>query len=262
MTPKEGFESAQFLVAWANTQFQELDVLLKSFGDSSPGTVLKEFNPKNGMTVKVRFSPIPHRIRGLANNIVKDLRDALDQATFAATLHITGSGRKRNAHFPFGSSPADFDRAISLNQCRDIPPELYPVLKSFEPYPTGDDYAGGNNYLRLLGQISGPHKHRFTLAPAVDVATTQISNFYFSAGDDGMELMPGDGVTKNNEYVLIRGGRGSEGKFDLSLSAYVAFADAKMKGIPVGDFLRECCSTVGYIVQEIQAQSLRIRPRS
>jgi hypothetical protein len=225
--------------------------------------VLKELNPKTEMMeLKVRFSPVPHRIRGLANNIIKDLRDALDQATFAATLHITGSARKRSAHFPFGSSPDDLDTAITRNQCKDIPRELYSILKGFEPYPTGDGYSGGNNFLRLLGKISGPHKHRITLAPAVNMAKSEIRDFELYSGKGGIVIFPDAGLTKNNETVILSLGRESKAKLNVTVAAYVAFSDTKMKGIEVGTFLRECCATVGYIVQEIQTQALKFTPRS
>jgi hypothetical protein len=259
-TPEEGFESARWLVEWAKTQFEELDALVSSYCESSPAVVINERNRKTDcVEMKIRtVKPLPPRIRGLANNIIKDLRDALDQATNAASFVIRGKQR-RNAHFPFGSSPDDFDDAVQKGPCADIPAELYPVLKSYEPYPSGDGYSGGDDILRHLGSVSGPHKHRITLSPAVDTGDAQISNFDLEVGSGGMTVFPSGGA--HNEVVVLSVGRNSKARVDLRYTVRVTFADGKLKGVPVNAYLQECCARVGKIVQDLQAQAFEIGPR-
>lgn len=261
MTPQEGFESAQFLVAWAKSQFDELETLINTFVNSNPATVVKEFNSKRGLyEAKVRFEPLPPRIRGLANNIIKDLRDALDQATHAASFLITGKPG-RQTHFPFGNSPDDFDTAITKNLCKGIPVELYPILRGFQPYPTGDAWNGGDNFLRLLGRVSGPHKHRITVAQTINRQGFGLGNIDLRFGPGAFSLGPEGKAAKNNELVFMAFGENSHFKFDLHMTFYVGFSGPKMEGISVLDFLLACITSVGKIVQNLEAESSRIGPR-
>lgn len=257
MTPDEGFESAQFLVGWANTQFNELKTLIEAFLDSGPTTMVKEFNNQTRMNeLKVRFNPVPGNIRGKTSNIIKDLRDALDQATNAATSLISGK-TKRNAHFPFAGSPDDFDTAVARNQCKDIPPSLHATLKGYEPYPSGDGWSGGNNFLRLLGRVSGPNKHRFTLTATGDMAhiNIQIKEAFGPPG----EFSHFGRFDRNGDYVVVAVGPNSHVEFEkISFHCYVSFADTKLKGIPVTQFLKANCDTVGSIVQDLQTQAVTI----
>lgn len=262
MTPEEGFESAQFLVSWAHSQRAKLEGEIASFLQPDAATVVKEVNLKTGgYDTKIKFRPVPPVVRGLANNIVKDLRDALDQATNAASILVSGTHGKCR-HFPFAQSPEDFDKAVRLNQCKNIPEALRPVLKGFEPYPTGD-WSGGNNYLRLLGTVSGPHKHRFTLASALNARKLEIQGpAIIRAGHGGGHIFPMGTVAKNNELVVVTVGPGGDFEGNINFSSFVAFADTKLKGVPVCRFLLEVSQRVGEIVQDLQTEAFEIGPPS
>jgi hypothetical protein len=257
MTPDEGFESAQQLAAWANSQRQELEIITQAFLDSNPATVIKEINRKTQRwDVKIRSKPMPHRIRGLTGDVIKNLRDALDQSCNAASFMVSGV-YKRNRHFPFGTSPDDFDKAVTRNQCKDIPAALYPVLKGYEPYPTGDEWDGGNDFLKLLGVVSGPHKHRFTLSPMPIVPEAIISEVDFYAGVGGGSLF--NGHNKDDEFVLATFGPGGYLKIgSLKFPLFVSFTDTKLRGTEIGAFLTPCCESVVSIVQDLQAKSFAL----
>lgn len=262
-TPQEGFESAQYLVSWAESQLQDLEALLAAFVDSGPATMIEEVNPDTKRNeLKIRFKPVPHKIRGLSNNIVKDLRDALDQVTSAACHLVTGVSR-RNCHFPFAESPDDFDVAVTRNQCKDIPAILRPVVKGYEPYPSGGNWQGGNNHFRLLGRISGPHKHRFTLMTTVEPADVFAKVQKASPGHGARSgLTMSLGLNSKGDYVIVSVGNGGYAVFDeISFLPFVAFADAKLKGIPVDYLLRHSYFTVRRIVQDLQARAVAIRAK-
>ncbi|WP_334656645.1 hypothetical protein [Sphingomonas panaciterrae] len=261
MTPEEGFESAQYLVTWASSQVDELKAIIKAFSDDDATAVVKELNRKTGrQELKIKFAPLPFRVRGLTNNVIKDLRDALDQATSAASFLVRGK-QKRNAHFPFGQDPDDFDTAVHKGPCADIPSELHSVLKGFEPFPTGEGWTGGNNVLRYLGYVSGPHKHRFTLAPACDVGDVALEMDYIFTGSDGATVMQEAKIARNNEIVLFSISSDGDAKVKYHVSFKVAFADTKLKGVRVIAFLEAALQTVGKIVQDLQTEALRIGPR-
>ena len=179
MSSIDPFESPKFLLNWVDEEVLHLESVINGIiteGDYL--AVVTDHDSESGYNIiKVRLTkPLPIGIRGRVNNILKNLRDALDQAVFQAAVQIRG-GNPRASHFPFGESPDDLENSLSLrksSQCKDIPPELYPILRSFEPYPTGDAYTGGNDFLRALGRITGPHKHRFTISPGIDLVDGQI----------------------------------------------------------------------------------------
>ena len=260
MTPEDSFESAQYLASHAKAEFLDFKDMVKTLTESNHGAVVVEKNTKTNMNeLIVRAKPLPHRMRGIASNIIKNLRDALDQAVHGASFHISGKA-KRCCHFPFGSSPDDLKKAIRLNQCKDIAPELYPILASFEPFPTGDLYEGGNNVLRLLGRISGPHKHRVTLITTPVVNERCIlpgSSIKFGKG--GGEIMPP--IVKDGEAVIVAVGKGGEANLNVSATFFVSFSHPHLRQIDALDFLGELVATVTKIVQDLQAEALAIGPR-
>lgn len=243
MTPDEGFASSRFLIDWSKAKIEELVADIIAYLESDPVSLITEFNPKNGHNMLVaEFRPLPIGIKGLTNDIINNLRHALDQATHAACFMIRGT-QKRNTHFPFGSDPSDFDTAIQKGGCSDILPELYPVFKSLEPYPPGDGYLGGNRPLRLLGHISGPHKHRFSLSPAADSKRTQIKGGYINTGQGGIVLPRAK--AKNNKITIISlGPGGAATNVDVHLAPYIAFDGGKVDGIPVEGFLKTVATIV------------------
>ena len=224
--------------------------------------MFEEFNQKTGRKeFKVKIAPLPHRVRGLTNNIIKDLRDALDQATNAASFYVSGTYR-RNRHFPFASSPDDFDVAVRKNTCKDIPTSLHSILKGYEPYPTGDGYSGGNNFLRMLGRISGPHKHRFTVITKVTKDDVKIGDLL---GRPGEKFLTGGPIwfpanNNPNEITLVSIHPTGEVDFDYEVTMRITFAGSKMEGIPVKEFLRACYLSVSEIVQDLQSQALAMGP--
>jgi hypothetical protein len=245
MTPDEGFASSRFLIDWSKAKIEELDAEIKTYLQSDPVSMIKEFNPKNGHTMLVaEFRPLPMGIKGLTNDVINNLRHALDQSTNAACFMIRGT-QKRNTHFPFGSDPSDFDKAIQKAGCSDILPELYPVLKSLEPYPPGDGYLGGNRPLRLLGYISGPHKHRFSLSPAADSMRTQIQGGYINTGAGGV-VLPRAKAQNNKITIISLGPGGQAANVNVNIYPYIAFNGGKVDGIPVDGFLK----TVAKIVED------------
>lgn len=267
-TPFDSFEGAQFSARWALTEIDELKAALHAFANDQPCTMFERFDPKSGKTrAGLKFKPIPHRARGHASNTIKNLRDALDQAMHGASFLVSGK-RKRNTHFPFGMCPVDFENAMKLNVCKDIPTALYPILREFTPYPTSDAYEGGNDVLRMLGRISGPHKHRVTLTIAPNAIERRILNpgpedRKLNFGRGGGVLFPEYRFShKQNEVVFIELGPGGEAHVDMGLTWIVVFSHPKLVNIAAVDFLSEAAKSVSHIIQRLQAKALELSLRA
>ena len=218
--------------------------------------------------IEIKFKTVdaPFEARGKASNVVKNLRDALDQAVYAASWKLTGKSSK-HTHFPFGSDPEDFKKAIALNRCSDIPTKLYPILSSFEPYPTGNTYPGGDNALRLLGRISGPNKHQIALIVSMDAKKV---SFGFPGGGT-MHIKEGLGFVKfpflkerphKNELVVLSMPPGSdiEGQLQVHGVFHVAFSYPELRQVPATDFLEYCSRRVSQIVQDLRAEAIVLSP--
>lgn len=253
-SPEDSFESAHYLVAHAASELDDLDRLVQEYIDSEPGTVVEEVNRKTGMLeVKIVTKQLPYRARGTASNIVKNLRDALDQVVHGASFLISGRN-SRHTHFPFGGSPEDFDKAVGLNTCKDIPADLYPILRSFQPWPSDDAYIGGDNMLRMLGRISGPHKHRVTLTVGTLNRDLSLGEGFIEFGEGGAIFPP----SKNGDAVLYALGRGGKAKIETRASFMVVFSHPKLRDITALDFLHYLVATVTKIVQDVHSEAVVI----
>ncbi|BEV00088.1 hypothetical protein [Novosphingobium olei] len=254
-----GFESARFLIEEIDSDLNEIKTLTEEYFRNNPYALVKEQNPINGDEhAKIVFRPVPSRIRYITSNVIKNLRDALDQACSAASEHIKGK-RCRHAHFPFGENPDDFEVAITKSVCKDIPSELYPILRTFELYPTGEGYDGGNNRLRMLGRVSGPHKHRIAISAAPNIVPTLQCLEVFPGKNGKVIFHHPLQERKNNEFPLVTLGKGGRARFNLQMTGQLIFANTKLRDVPVREFLMACQGDVRKIVEELESEALRIK---
>jgi hypothetical protein len=166
------FESAKFSIKLARRHYSNFDRLAAKYIKGEPYTVTTDFNALSGLhDVKIKIvRKLPENLRGFASDAIKNIRDALDQAMYAAVVVVTGKRNPRQAHFPFGDSEADLENSLWTTEdkrlkarktpmCKDIPEELFPAVRAIKPYPhAGDQWA-----LKTLQKISGPHKHGVSL---------------------------------------------------------------------------------------------------
>ncbi len=113
-----------------------------------------------------------------AYRIIGDLRNALDQACFAASFAITGVDSDK-AGFPLATDDVDFDRRIAnpKGNYGGIPIVLHSELKAFEPFWVYKDGRKGNEKLRALGKFANPNKHKVPLSvsqPLYGVGFTNV----------------------------------------------------------------------------------------
>ena len=258
------FESAEYLLAWASKEAANFTAIRKVFFEKPDAlTRIVEFDPDTGQYVdKVRFlNPLPMEMRGVASNVIKNLRDALDQTTFAATLLIRGKTSNR-AHFPFGESPDDLENSLSRQKavpCKGLPEELFPVLRACEPYPTGDSYSGGNNTVRALGRLSGNNKHAVTLTVSGNVSNAGLMGPEIKAGPGGVSMfVPLRWDPFKNEMKLFSFPPGGYVEANIAIALEIVFGPGPLEGHSVEDFFTVLSEEVAVIINRVKYATAEI----
>lgn len=249
------FESAFFLIEWAKGGVRDLASEIRIYMASKPHQLSAEFDPeKRVKELKLRLTkPIPNSIRGMASDVIKNVRDALDQATAAASYVVTGK-RSRRTHFPFGNSADDLENSLSrrkVSQCKDIPEQLFPKLRAFMPYMSDWDTA-----LKCLSLISGNHKHGSTLTLSAQTNQISLGTNVFNAG--GGLYIPPRCVPDYDEIIIAWVPEGASATLNLNFPIFIAFDHQLLRYQPAIQFLHYCAERVGCIVTGLREEASRI----
>jgi hypothetical protein len=161
-------------------------------------------------------------------------------------------------YFPFANSPADLDGRLR----KDFPQEFWSIFRTFEAYPRGDKYIGGNDTLIALSKASGPNKHRFTC---------KIGGRIINFNSDHLVVDPAVRVSHpprwdwdNNEMVVATTTLDGIVSYNFQIAAIIAFGNiAALNGYPVINFLSqalELCDGIVTIIKRETARLLSERP--
>lgn len=255
-------ESEKYLVRWAKAKVEDLAQRSDGFVNSdSTYALVVDFDEKAGkqfhkIVLKQEF---PWELRGIAADTVKTLRDALDQSVLHCTQRIRRP-KGKGTHFPFGENPADFDDVLSgktARQSKDLAPELHPILRSFQPYPTGQGYTGGNDRLRHIGRVSGPNKHELTLTVGVTPDAFHIRNIFNPMGFGHIIYAPHWNAAKN-EALVLESHINAHIDIDLDFASYIAFDHPLIGRYPIHLVLRQWTEIVEDIVTRLIAETDRL----
>jgi hypothetical protein len=184
----------------------------------------------------------------MTGDIVNNLREALDHAMYEIAV-AAGHKHPKNAYFPFSSGATTFEASLN-GRCKDVPKEIYPLLRSFEPY------KGGSEALWALNEICIANKHKLLvpMGAATIVAGLDVSG----TGRIEMPYKPAwDGAKHEMELLVI--GPGSQFKGDFNLGFYVAFGEIEsVHGKSAIEVLDLFVNMVETILGEIDAESRRL----
>jgi len=246
------FYSAKCKLAWAKEHIAKLEWEIQNFLEQPPCETFTEPHPqKYGHTVqKIRLARLlPPQIPMIAGDAVDNLRAVLDHAVFAVAI-AGGCGHPRNAYFPFSATAAGFEANLK-GRSADVPQQIWPLFRSFQPY------KGGNDLLVALKEACNRNKHALIVSVIViaDVVSTKIH------GTGGFLGVPTQHVwdRAKNEMELFTEGPGAERDARFDLRFLITFAE-----IPGAD--TEQASTVLYtfaveverILCAIEAESRRL----
>ena len=214
------FQSPKRMLRWANeNHIPNLEREIIRFRDEKPWSQVVEMDA-DGVTniYKIKFTErlsefLPNMVFDCANH----LRPVLDQIAFAIAIKHTRNSKPKSAKFPVG--PTENDMLNNLKGgCKDLPPEVRDLFKSFKPY------KGGNNALWALNELVNMPKHMtlFPIGFGGGATTWRIPERTVLYGGV-FELHPPKWDRLNNELVFARIDSKTEFNANFDVTFTVAF---------------------------------------
>jgi hypothetical protein len=201
---------------------------------------------------KIRIAPVPDKLCKLASHVLWDIKHAADHATYAAIRAVTDAD-PGDVHFPVCSHPNDLHARLNGPNSK-YPVALRPLFASFEIYPTGDGYAGGNDAFVQLSKMANSTKHAI---PLVASPQFQIAGARAIGKIGGARLYyPNPLEGPDGELTLGVFPEDPEAKIQFDLALYVAFGEVELfKGHAAGSVLEAFANSVESAVDQLEAQA-------
>ncbi len=154
---------------------------------------------------------MPSKMTGVAVEAIENLRSALDQIGYITAI-LSGVINPKNAYFPIADSVEQLGTdVIGRGRCKDLPPDILSLFRSFNPH------KGGNEPLWALNRLCNYSKHRIlNAALGCDHFITKSSGYITG----GAILVPSWDHEKN-EMIFGRIKPGGDFKYDLEFSFYI-----------------------------------------
>ena len=253
-TVEEAFESPRLVFAAACEAIEGLKSLSDTFfAERFYRSGFDESDPDKVIHYVEISRNLPNSARVLAYRIFNDLRNALDQTVHGASAALGGK-RLEKTSFPFRQDPADLEHVFTgKGQCRDVPAELHDTIRSFEPYPQGSGYSGGDNKFRIFGRLSNPNKHSIALRVGINVQGMGIQELF--AAEIHQVLRWNGAKTK---FILFHSPHGSPVQYKIHLPSFIAFDETALDGEPVLEFVALIRGKVEGIINTFETETRRI----
>jgi hypothetical protein len=247
------FSSARRKIAWAKKNLA--DLIRESHALLSQDNFHESFtepHPQKPDHVVYKIRPakqIPEEWSDMAGTIIDNLRAALDHCIYGLAV-AAGCRTPLNAYFPFSRDSSTFEANLK-GRCADVPKDIYPTLRMFQPY------KGGCEPLWALNEICVTNKHKI-------LVTVGAASFVagMNASGTGFVEMPSEPIWNGakNEMELFTTGPQTvkfKGKFDIGF--YVAFGEVgSLEGKPAIPTLETFVEIVSAVIDEIEAESNRL----
>lgn len=149
------------------------------------------------ITFNLRVTPIPDQLRRIATHTLWDVKHALDHATYTAVSAVLGSD-PGDVHFPIGNHPNNFRTKVSGPKSK-FPVQLRPTYESFQCYPTGSGYDGGNDIVCVFNRLANTSKHSVSLGMA---AALGVQRAHGAGKIGGARLFPEGLLFVDNELPI------------------------------------------------------------
>jgi hypothetical protein len=165
------FDSSRRKLAWAKkhlAQFKRKNI--QFFKKKNLYAVFAEPSTKHPPCIvhKMRFvKQLPAGFSEMTGDIVDNLRAALDHAVYGVAIAAAPGTRPLNAYFPFSRDASKFEANLK-GRCADVPKEIYPLLRSYEPY------KGGSDALWAINQVCVANKHTLIIPIGTACATVGL----------------------------------------------------------------------------------------
>lgn len=251
------FTGPKTLCRWAREEVRILKVAIHRFIKENLGTEFEEFNYLTNVTTYGCKIPeqATDEIARAAYRTVNELRNALDQAVFAASCILTDSDVKKAA-FPFADTRKEVTGSLTSGKAvnyKEIPRKLHSKLISFNPWFADDEGHNGNDILRSLGVIANPNKHILPI-------TVELAPSHKVFGFQGNIIWLGNHNRGNGEIELFKYLPGIPFKRQTQFDIEIVFTDAaRLTGKPILSALNELVAMTDRIVLEIEAETVLLK---
>ena len=239
------FQSSLQRISRAKKHINDLDRRINKFFKKQPyaRTIEDDTDGINKLHKVKLTKQFPAGFTDLAIESVEGLRAALDHATFAACV-ASGQSDPRHSYFPIAGSRDELDNVIK-GRCKDIPPDIITLCRSFNPY------KGGNDLIFALNRLCNANKHRMIVPVGIANNRTHFKHMIIS-GPASIPCPTWD--REKNEIVFARTAPNTKLQYNINFSFFVAFGESDIVGgQPVIPVLRKIAEEVNRVVLAIQS---------
>lgn len=217
-------------LGWADEAVKELKSSAERYLSKAEVIVQSDADSMQKVHKLVLPSHIPRDIARKLMEALGHIKNSFDQSVIAAICTICGDAAARKTiYFPWSCSQADLDQRLRAkrrvgigapSEFPKIPPDLWPIFRSFEPYPTGDSYTGGDDLVREMARIAN-RKHSVRISLVAVVAGAAVRFDYRGSGHASFGNFSWDPV--KNEVIFARTAIDAEYNYNGHVALDVAF---------------------------------------
>jgi hypothetical protein len=246
-----GLPNSRRQIARAKEHCADVERKFKAFWDGHKQTPFFEPDPQRSEyeILKIRIEdPIPiDSFADSAHDAVTNLRSSLDSAGYALA-EGSGRSRLRSTGFSFANSAAELENQIK-GRSKDIPEEIYPIFRAYQPY------RGGNDTLWALNEACNAHKHQGLVR--LDTGT-RLGNIMLTGGLVNLFSPPlWDSLKQEIECGTFFKGSKVEGNIEVGM--FIAFDEIEViGGEPVSRVLGYFVEIVEDIISTLEAEGTRL----
>jgi len=246
---EDPFRSSQRKLARGKHHIEILKRDIDAFFKENPCERAIEPNPELSGYVdwKIKIpKPIPEQLAEIIGDAANNLRAALDHAVYAFAI-AGGRTKPREAYFPISGSAATFESNMK-GRCKDVPQEIFPILRAFKPY------KGGNDLLWALNEVCLRDKH-ILLTPTCNGAVVNKGKM---VGNPADLRFPADATwhSGKNEIVFFSAKAETQLYYDLKITAFIAFDEIQIiRGKPVCGFLDNAARAVEIAITTVEGRA-------
>jgi hypothetical protein len=251
------FKSPKQKLARANKHIEDLERELDTFFGANPWTHAVEIDA-NGifMEHKIKLTrEFPDVITDTLFDAVVNLRTALDQVGHSCAW-AAGNAVNSGTYFPFGATEADMENTIMRGNCKNIPPDIVTLMRTFKPYRTTDRLP----LLWAINKAASVDKHALLKPVGACLLGAHISGSL-----QPIPLPNGPRwIAEKNEIIFARSRvDGPSMNYQFDLSPDVAFGEVDVvAGLPVLGFIHEMAHIVESILVAIEREMRRLFPNA
>jgi hypothetical protein len=246
-----GLPNSRRKIARAKEHSADVNRKFKEFWDSHKSTPFYETDPHRSdhQIAKLRIEgTIPiESCANSAHDAIGSLRSALDSAGYALA-EGSGNKRLRSTAFPFANSAAELDNQIR-GRSKDIPEEIYPIFRAYQPY------RGGNDFLWALNEACNVDKHQGLIRADVGTGLGNVDG----VGGLVRVLLPPRWDSVKQEIEVATFIKGVEAHYDFEVALAISFHEIDViGGEPVSRVLDYFVVIVEDIISTLEVEGTRL----